>query len=176
MGQWNLCARAIAFVWFAPLCRSFSVLRFLDRSGPLRPHGPDGPAGDEGNPEVRKGNLLWRRTLELAAVCHGRGIPFAIEHPASSLAWKMSETLEFIKLTGSFTVHVDQCRFGVGPDRIKKPTTLLTTCEWLAGQDVRCDHQHYHVHARGSKARAAAAYPREWCRHMARLYLTSRDP
>jgi len=81
----RLLQHLISWLWLAPPCGTFSALRNLDRGGPLRPKG--NPTGDEAVEEVRWGNLLWLRALELAWMAWKLGIPFFLEQLRGSKAW-----------------------------------------------------------------------------------------
>ena len=162
------------FVWLAPPCSSFSPLRFWDPDGPLRPVGK--PEGDESNPVVAEGNRLWRRALELALWAHQCGVPFTIEHPRNSRAWKLPETQTLLNLPNIKLRTVDMCMYaprGVSKPN-QKPTRLLSTAPWLSSL-AKCDHSHEHGEwLRGPSAKAAAAYPRRFCSAVARAYLRWR--
>ena len=175
MGEWvedRIRSGDVAWVWLAPPCGSFSPLRNLDRGGPLRPRGC--PEGDENVPEVLLGNTLWRRAIYLAEVCYSMGIPFFIEHPLLSKAWQMIETQRLQSKTGVFSEVVHWCMYADVDRRglpYKKATRLLGSGTWLKGVVRRCDGRHKHGKPlRGLRARAAGAYPSEFCELLAGAY------
>lgn len=176
MSPWieeRLRAGGIFWVWLAPPCGSFSPLRNLDRYGPLRPKGF--PEGDEKVPEVRLGNLLWRRALWLAEFCRVRGIYFFIEHPRDSKAWLMKDTQKLLQKPGVHLYEIHWCMFedeereGL-PN--KKPTRVLTTAPWFKDVIKTCDGSHQHgPPLRGKRAKLAGAYPWGFCRALAEAFL-----
>ena len=176
MSPWieeRLRAGGIFWVWLAPPCGSFSPLRNLDRYGPLRPKGF--PEGDEKVPEVRMGNLLWRRALWLAEFCRVRGIYFFIERPRDSKAWLMKDTQKLLQKPGVHLYEIHWCMFedeereGL-PN--KKPTRVLTTAPWFKDVIKTCDGSHQHgPPLRGKRAKLAGAYPWGFCRALAEAFL-----
>lgn len=159
----------VSWIWLAPPCGSFSPLRNLDKGGPLRPSGS--PMGDETNPEVALGNRLWRRAIQLAWLCYKRGIYFMLEHPRDSKAWLLPETQKLWSQHGVFAVQLDWCMFddhereGL-PNR--KPTRILASAPWVHRVVRQCDRQHQHgPPLRGKRAKAAGAYPWEFCKNLA---------
>lgn len=161
--------RKVGWLWLAPPCGSFSALRNLDYGGPLRPKGC--PEGDERNAEVRMGNRLWRRALALAWLAIRVGIPFFLEHPRNSKAWLLKETRKLMNHPSVKLYEVHWCgyedeeREGL-PN--KKATRILCSGSWF-GQIVRlCPGDHEHgPPLRGSRAKAAGAYPWGFCRAFA---------
>ena len=100
----------IAFIWLAPPCSSFfSLLRNLDKGGPLRP--PGWPEGIPGDPRVEAGNRLWARALDLAWKAVRKGILFMIEHPAASRAWALASKQDLINHDGVQLLRVDFCAY-----------------------------------------------------------------
>ena len=163
-------AGRIGWMWLAPPCGSFSALRNLDYGGPLRPK--HNPLGDEANPEVAQGNLLWRRALQLARLAMQIGIPFFLEHPRGSKAWLLRETQQFLNVPGVSGWLFDWCQFHDedrdGPPN-RKPTRVVGTGGWMHGMVRRCPGGHVHgAPLRGSRAKLAGAYPHEFCRLFAR--------
>ena len=159
----------VSWIWLAPPCGSFSPLRNLDKGGPLRPSG--NPMGDEANPEIALGNHLWRRAIQLAWLCYKHGIYFMLEHPRDSKAWLLPETQKLWSQHGVFAVQLDWCMFddhereGL-PNR--KPTRILASAPWVHHVVRQCDHQHQHgPPLRGKRAKAAGAYPWEFCKNLA---------
>ena len=159
----------IVWLWLAPPCSSFSVLRNLDRGGALRPRGL--PEGDCRNPEVARGNLLWSRALQLADVIARQGGYFIIEHPRDSKAWLMRQTEVFMSQHVVQRYRVDFCAFHDvenGPLPNQKPTILLSNCPWLENVVKRCPKNHTHgAPLRGQRAKRAGAYPRAFCQQLA---------
>lgn len=163
-----ICAGEVGWLWMAPPCCSFSPLRNLDRGGPLRPSGC--PEGDAKIPEVRMGNRLWGRALSLAKLANECGIPFTIEHPRNSRAWKLKETRKLMSASSVRCVSVDWCQYrGFGDAPNQKATRLLTTCPWISSNwCLTCGGGHDHGKPlRGARAHAAAAYPKKFCREVA---------
>ena len=163
----------IGWLWVAPPCGSFSALRNLDRGGPLRPKGR--PEGDERNPEILKGNALWRRGLALCWLAWKRGIPFFLEHPKGSKAWLWRSTQQLMQAAGVFVVEVHWCQYcdheRIGPPN-RKPTRIVGSGVWIKSI-ARCCHGG-HVHGRplrGSRAKAAGAYPWGFCEEFGKALL-----
>lgn len=157
------------WIWLAPPCGTFSPLRNLDFGGPLRPKG--NPRGDESNPEVRWGNILWLRAIALANLCHSLGIYFFLEHPLNSKAWQLAETQALLNKCGVYSLVVDWCMFD-DPERPglpnRKSTRLVGTGPWLREVVQRCDGMHDHgPPLRGKRARLAGAYPWGFCWQLA---------
>ena len=161
----------VLFVWMGPPCKSFSALRNWDLGGPLRPKGS--PEGDESNEEVRIGNLLWRRALALAQLCYDHNVPFCIEHPVGSAAWRWGETQRIMQLPGVSKFRVDWCAYDfVEGVSTMKPTALMSNMPWLSNTLRRCPGDHAHAkHLRGAAASVAAAYPWAFCKAFASSYL-----
>lgn len=117
----------IQFLWMGFPCTSFSTARKNDGLGP-------GPLRDDeylqGFPwlagrdlqKVRDGNNLLRVSLRLAEVCEALSIPYALENPMSSFAWKMPAMVAFIGKYSPSIAHLDYCQYG---EDWKKPTTIL---------------------------------------------------
>ena len=130
-----ICQGHVRWIWLSPPCCSFSPLRNLDRSGPLRPRGH--PEGDENRPEVSVGNQLWRRSVFLAHLITKRGGFFGLEHPASSRAWALDETQLLLAREDVHLVTVNWCAYS-DHERVglptKKPTRLCFNLPWLAGE------------------------------------------
>lgn len=169
--DWLLAVGLVAWAWFAPPCGSFSPLRNLDIGGPLRPKGC--PEGDESNPQVLRGNQLWRRALELIDSCILHGIPFTLEHPLGSKAWLLDETQPFFSRGGARPHVVHWCAYKddrVGPPN-KKPTRLLSTFPWLPSVVRQCPGCLVHgPPLRGTRAKLAGAYPLGFCGALAKSY------
>ena len=117
----------------------------------MRPKGF--PAGDESNPEVALGNLLWRRAIYLANLCHSLGIYFVLEHPQNSKAWQLPESQALLCKPGVYSVVTHWCMFD-DPEREglpnRKATRLVATAPWLSP-------------LRGKRAKLAGAYPWSFC-------------
>ena len=171
-----LLAGLVAFVWLSPPCGSLSPLRNLDYGGPLRPKGC--PEGDPTNPEIRLGNALWMRALQLAWMALERGIPVCLEHPLGSKAWLLDENQPLLShpLMKCFTVHwcaYDDDRTGLPT---KKPTRLLSSYGWLAPVVRQCPGCMVHgPPLRGPRAKRAGAYPLGFCAELAEAYVVWRD-
>ena len=159
----------VGWIWLAPPCSSFSPLRNLDVGGPLRPS--NNPEGNLEIPEVALGNKLWNRAIVLACLAMKAGVPFTIEHPKGSRAWLLrgSQKLLSSRMTSLVVAHwcmyCDKDREGA-PN--KKPTRLLTSMPWLPNIARICDGSHVHgAPLRGKRAKAASAYPWEFCELLA---------
>lgn len=155
----------VAWIWLAPPCCSFSPLRNWDVGGPLRPKGM--PEGDEQKPEVRIGNMLWRRALFLAKICIDNGLYFFLGHPLNSRAWSMKETKQLLNgpniqsHVAHWCAYTDHARVG---DPTMKPTRIVSNAPWLAQAVERCPGTHVHgPPLRGKRAKIAGAYPWGFC-------------
>ena len=162
----------IGWLWLAPPCSSFSPLRNLDKGGPLRPKGK--AEGDERNPHVKLGNKLWRRAIQLAWAAYRLGIPFFIEHPQGSKAWKMKITQRLISASGVHSWMADWCAYDdperEGPPN-RKPTRVVGSGLWLGKVFRKCPGGHVHgAPLRGSRAKAAGAYPWGFCEEAAAAF------
>jgi hypothetical protein len=130
----------VQFLWLGMPCTSFSVARKNDGVGP-------GPLRDDDNlfgfksltgknlQKVQDGNNLLRLSLRLLAVCEQHGIPYALENPMSSFAWKMPNMKKFIAQFRPQLIHLDYCCFG---EMWKKPTTLMGNFWNMATLALRC--------------------------------------
>ena len=160
--------RAISFLWLSPPCSSFSALQNLNRDGPLRT--AEQPEGDEADPKVAVGNLLWRQALLLAWQALEKGIPRFLEHPLTSRAWRLPETQLLMRhaAVNSYIVHM--CAYSSDtPYPAKKPTRIITTAPWFANIVKLCPNTHTHgPPPRGTRARTANAYPKGFCVELAR--------
>lgn len=94
-----------------------------------------------------------------------------LEHPRDSKAWLLPETQKLWSQHGVFAVQLDWCMFddhereGL-PNR--KPTRILASAPWVHHVVRQCDHQHQHgPPLRGKRAKAAGAYPWEFCKNLA---------
>jgi len=163
-------AVSLAWVWMAPLCKSFSAIRNLDPGGPLRSRAR--PQGDSSNPEVALGNSLWRRTLSLARTLLKRGVDICIEHPAGSYAWHLPETKSLIDTFKLKVIRLDWCAFDNSSHPNLKPTIVITSAPWVARVQGRCPRTHVHgPELRGRRAADAAAYPWLYCEALAGSYV-----
>ena len=83
----TILSETLSWVWLAPPCCSFSLLRNLGKGDPLR--SIDEPHGNESHPHFAAGNDLWRRALQIARRMLGQGVDIALEHPKGSYnAWE----------------------------------------------------------------------------------------
>ncbi len=165
----RLLQHLISWLWLAPPCGTFSALRNLDRGGPLRPKG--NPRGNEDVEEVRRGNQLWLRALELAWLAWKLGIPFFLEHPRGSKAWLWRESQELMNAAGVFVVEAHWCEYDDSERQgglNKKPTRIVGTGPWLLPIIRKCSGLHQHGKPlRGSRAKLAGAYPWGFCEEFA---------
>ena len=164
--DWLIKSRQVRWLWLAPPCSSFSPLRNLDRGGPLRPAAH--PEGDDAIPEVRLGNLLWSRALELAVMIIGQDGFFIIEHPRGSKAWTLKQTQRMQRYHGCRMYPVDYGGASNPGLPNQKPTTLLTNAPWVPNVLKRCPKTHVHgPPLRGARAKAAGAYPKGFAEALA---------
>ena len=105
--------------------------------------------------------------MEIAYILHSREILFVIEHPLTSLAWQVKESLELISACSlsEVTVHMCMYRGSEEPDLCtKKATKLVGNLPDLSRIAQTCDGQHTHAPPlRGDRAARAAAYPLAFC-------------
>lgn len=121
-------AGVILFVWLGMPCTSFSRARKFDGLGPppLRtdeflwglPH-----LNAKDRLKVHTGNALFAFTLRVMRLCEQYNIPYALENPASSMAWLLKPIKLFIRDFQPDVVNLDFCCFG---EVWRKPTQLLT--------------------------------------------------
>ena len=153
--------RLVQWLWLAPPSSTFSRLRDLGASGPLRPAGR--PQGDESKPEVVRANQVWRRALGLATQIAQENGFFVIEHPAGSKAWLLPETQRMQRLPGVTFLKADLCAFvGECPEfpPNRRTITVMTNAPWVTSALKRCPRNHTHgCSLRGARARAPGAYP-----------------
>ena len=162
----------VQWIWLSPPASSFSPLRNLAATGPLRPS--DRPEGDEHRPEVRKGNLLWRRAVHLARLANQAGAFFALEHPASSRAWLLPETRHLCSRDGVNVRRVNWCAYrdvGLGGGLSKGSAKLCFTLPWMlyGGVLKTCPGNHAHSDQQLERPlRGRGDYPSEFCEILAR--------
>ena len=70
------------------------------------------------------GNALFRFTIRILELCERWNIPYALENPATSMAWEMQHLQRFCKTYDPNFCHLDFCQFG---ERWKKPQLFCTT-------------------------------------------------
>ena len=158
--------RMVSWLWLAPPCSSFSPLRNLDRGGPLRPIGK--PEGDEQVPEVKRGNDMWYRALDLCELILTQQGYFVVEHPLNSKAWQLPRTQYLLSQPGVRLLRIDQCMYHGDEVGTRKPTRLMTNAPWVPIVCLSCDGRHEHgPMLRGARAAQASAYPWGLCRALA---------
>ena len=126
------------YIILSPECRAFST---MFRSNWSRM-----------DPRERQEVEIWgMETLlfcaELAWHQIQEGRYFVFEHPLSASSWQTESLQLLAEADGVSRVEIDMCAFGlqVGPDEYsKKPTAILTNCEWVRKQleGRRCDKTH----------------------------------
>ena len=134
----------VSFVWLGMPCTTFSRARKHDGLGP-------GPLRDSdhlwGLPNLNKsdrkklalGNALFRFTIRILELCERWNIPYALENPATSMAWEMQHLQRFCKTYDPNFCHLDFCQFG---ERWKKPTTILYNHCDLSPLNKQCSSLH----------------------------------
>ena len=118
----------ILFIWLGMPCTSFSRARKFDGLGPppLRTDEylwglPNLSTKDR--LKVHTGNALFALTLRVLEVCEQHGVPYALENPASSMAWLLAPMKRFLRDYHPDVVTLDFCCFG---EVWRKPTQLVT--------------------------------------------------
>ena len=117
--------------------------------------------------ETALGNKLWYRALDLINACMSAGVFFFLEHPQNSKAWQLPRTVKLLSKQGVSSVVVHWCMYeddrdGALPN--KKATRIVCTAPWLKEVVRQCTGDHLHgPPLRGSRAKAAGAYPKEFC-------------
>jgi hypothetical protein len=85
------------------------------------------------------GNALFRFTIRILELCERWNIPYALENPATSMAWEMQHLQRFCKTYDPNFCHLDFCQFG---ERWKKPTTILYNHCDLSPLNKQCSSLH----------------------------------
>ena len=112
-------------------------------------------------------------SIELAWHQIHEGRHFVLEHPLSACSWQ-TESLQLLAAAdGVSRVPLDMCSFGlqVGPNYYsKKPTAVLTNCEWVRREleGRRCDGTHPHLRLEGGLPSKAQEYPGAFVRAVVR--------
>eukprot|EP00438_Fugacium_kawagutii_P035340 Skav207489 [mRNA] locus=scaffold334:50621:51457:+ [translate_table: standard] len=118
----------ILFIWLGMPCTSFSRARKFDGLGPppIRTDehlwGLPG-LGEKDRLKVHTGNALFYFTLRVLQVCEQFKIPYALENPASSMAWLLPPLKRFLRDYKPDVVILDFCCYG---EVWRKPTQLMT--------------------------------------------------
>ena len=163
----------------APPCASFS-LPFQRDEWCRTKEEPWGLAGISERKRllVDAGNRTARAALRLARECHKAGVPWCLEHPASSYLLATKEYIALRALPGVHFVVLDQCQFGA---KYRKHTALLCggadDCDLdrlrkTCGASRRCTKTGLrHEWLEGKKLTNASRYPLNLCRHIAFVLL-----
>ena len=114
----------------APPCTSFSIAQRGALRSLIFPWGKPRLPPDK-QAKVLLGNRLARVALQLAHLFQKLGIPWIIEHPATSYFWKCAETQTLMSQPKVETIIFEQCAFG---SRHRKSTTLM--CGHLDRHDL----------------------------------------
>lgn len=120
-------SRRVRFLWLGMPCTSFSQARKNDGLGPGPLRDPDNLHGlpnlsRRDQQKVNTGNALLVFTIYLMSVCESLHIPYALENPSSSFAWKMPELVKFSNRHSPTHILLHYCQFG---EPHKKPTSIL---------------------------------------------------
>ena len=96
-----------------PPCTTFSIAR--DRTAVIRdaefPWGrPD--VSEKDAEKLRVGNACMRAALKLIRFFHKHRIPWIMEHPASSKAWRLPEVKAILVMTNVQFTTCDFCAYG----------------------------------------------------------------
>eukprot|EP00438_Fugacium_kawagutii_P025342 Skav236504 [mRNA] locus=scaffold78:316727:320924:+ [translate_table: standard] len=133
----------ISFMWIGMPCTTFSRARKHDGLGP-------GPLRDPqhlwGLPGLGKrdrlklsiGNSLFQFTIRIMRLCEKYNIPYALENPATSMAWDMLPLCKFCRQFSPKWCQLDYCQFG---ERWKKPTGILYNFVDLTPLNKQCNSQ-----------------------------------
>ena len=148
------------YIILSPECRAFSSCMFASNYSPMSP--------EERREKETLGMEMLLFSIELAWHQVQMGRYFVFEHPLSASLWQ-TETLQLLAAAdGVSRVPLDMCSFGlqVGPNYYsKKPTAVLTNCEWVRREleGRRCDGTHEHLRLEGGLPRRAQEYPGAFC-------------
>ena len=180
------------FVWLAPPCGTFSRARDRPlpaaaiRAGartpaPLRsdvhPLGLPSLSGDPFE-RVAKANALAAYAAACGEWCAERGVPFAIENPATSRLWLLPCFQRLRQNPGVFTVTFHHCRWG---GKRPKHTMLVTSLPALRRLTAFCEGDHEHAPWAAFDAQGVwrfgtaeeSEYPAELCRAIASLVVAA---
>ena len=120
----DILKRLVIAAMLAPPCTSFSIARC--RTSVIRsaaePWGIHSVSDPKDLKDLKVGNELAETCLEFMRLLFKSGIPFCVEHPASSFLWKTPEMREWMETDGICVVTLDQCQWRA---RWRKTTTLL---------------------------------------------------
>ena len=181
--------KLIIFIHFGTPCSSFSIARKNDGGPPPlrdRQHlwGRHG-LSEMDQKKLEMGNQFLRLTVELAQLCHARGIRWSVENPATSFLWLMPPMQALEALPGVRRFVLDMCRFGAPH---KKPTALLSSAD-LQALALECDSDvrpHVHEPLVGTviidnkkvyKTKLAQVYPPALCSAWAEtIFPATQDP
>ena len=92
-------------------CTTFSIAQRGRLRSELYPMGLPG-LPPHLQARVDNGNALLRASLQIIRACISQGIPWILENPGSSYAFKTLAVRELIRLGWGFEVTCDQCQYG----------------------------------------------------------------
>ena len=151
--------RRVSFVWLSPPCYGHSAAQNGRVGGPLRTRSqPEGV--DPTLPIVQITNQLWFTALHIFQACCDVGMDVVIEHPLTSFAWRMEETINILNMPNISKPRFDACMYPeVRKPRMLKPTALINNTVWVSAACLSCDGNHKHdKHLRGIRATEAAHF------------------
>ena len=94
-----------------------------------------------------------------------------IEHPVTSYAWKMPQTLELLKSPLVESSYADLCMFTDVDNPNKKPLRFAHFAPWFPRGLKRCDGRHSHApDLAGKLALKSGQYPAKFCSSVAKAY------
>ena len=147
-------------ILLGPPCSVFSVAMFWNYVK---------MSEDDARRKIEEGVGHLHFALLLCAIQYREGRHFALEHPVGAQSWKLDSVKLMAKLPGVQVVNFDFCMLGMkatdrdGQGRVKKRTTIMTTCDELARalREAQCDGHHRHVRLvdGGVRASQCQVYP-----------------
>ena len=145
--------------------------------------------GEKDAKKVRDGNLLLFFTARVCRLASQLGIPWVIENPLTSRAWKTIALRKLQRLSKAQEFRVDFCQYGelwLKPTKLLSPfdlSSVVRTCSRSPKNDFVCSRTGKRHHAlTGTDSagvfwtRRAQPYPLPLCRALAQIiggYLSS---